>query len=131
MGQTPVYRSWESDQDEFLRSGKTFPINLDKDVINSYINDLLVLKKQGKKVIIIFTPVYKGLEEYKLTDFNPIRSKFKMISKITGFPFLDFTKSIISKNKEYFYNSNHLNYIGSNIFSTSLADSLINNHVIN
>jgi hypothetical protein len=130
-GQTPVYRSWEADQDEFLKSGKSFTIALDEEVINTYINDLLTLKKQGKKVVIVLPPVFKGLEENKITDFKPIRSKFKMVSAQTGIPFLDFTESEISNSKEYFYNSNHLNSVGADIFSAALSDSLILNRIVN
>jgi hypothetical protein len=130
MGQTPVYRAWEADQDKFLKSGKSFTIALDEDVINTYINDLLILKKGGRKVVIILPPVFKGLEENKITDFQPLRSKFKMISYKTGFPFIDFTKSDISSNKEYFYNSNHLNSVGADIFSIALSDSLILNRIV-
>jgi hypothetical protein len=131
MGQTPVYRSWETDHDEFLKSGKSFTIALDEEVINTYINDLLILKKEGRKVVIILPPVFKGLEENKLTDFQPLRSKFKMISYKTGFPFIDFTKSDITSNKEYFYNSNHLNSVGADVFSIALSDSLILNRIVN
>ncbi len=131
LGQTPVYRSWEADQDEFLRSGKSFTIDLDEQVINTYIKDLLALKKQGKNVVIVLPPVFKGLEENKLTDFTPLRTTFKRISAKTGFPFLDFTQVDISKNKVYFYNSNHLNSAGANLFTTRLADSLIVNRSIN
>ena len=130
-GQTPVFRSWEADQDEFLKSGKSFTIALDEEVINTYINDLLTLKKQGKKVVIILPPVFKGLEENKLTDFKPLRSKFKMVSAQTGFPFIDFTESEISNTKEYFYNSNHLNSVGADIFSAALSDSLMLNRIVN
>ncbi len=131
MGQTPVNRSWEADQDEFLKSGKSFTIALNEEVINTYIKDLLILKKQGKKVVIVLPPVFKGLEENKLTDFKPIRSKFKMISAQTGFPFLDFTESEISNSKMYFYNSNHLNSIGADIFSAALSDSLMLHRIVN
>lgn len=131
LGQTPVNRPWEVDQDEFLKSGKSFIIALDEDVINTYIQDLLTLKKQGKKVVIVLSPFFKGLEENKLTDFNPLRTKFKMISAQTGFPFLDFTKSEISNCKKNFYNSNHLNSFGANLFSYALADSLKVNGIVN
>lgn len=131
QGQTPVYRSWEADQDEFLESGKSFTIALDDEVISTYIKDLLSLKKQGKKVVIVFPPVYRGLEKSGLTDFGPIRNKFKMISAQTGFPFIDFTESEMSNDKVYFYNSNHLNSVGADIFSASLSDSLILNRIVN
>lgn len=131
LGYTPVHRTWEVDQDEFLKKRKSFIFPLEEEVINTYINDLLTLKKQGKKVVIVLPPVFDGLEKYYSTDFNPLRSKFKMISAQTGFQFLDFTESEVFKSKKYFYNFNHLNSVGADLFSEVLADSLISRRIVN
>lgn len=81
------------------------------------------MQESGKKVVIVIPPVYKILTE-KLTDFNPLRETFKEISRKTGCVFIDFTSNEICNDKKYFYNGNHMNAIGSNLFSTQLADSL-------
>jgi hypothetical protein len=130
-GYTPVHRTWEVDQDEFLKKRKTFIFPLDEEVIKIYTSYLLKLKKKGLKVVIVLPPVFEGLEKYYSTDFNPLRNKFKMISAQTGFPFIDFTDSEVFKSKKYFYNFNHLNSVGADLFSTVLADSLISKRIVN
>ena len=122
-GYTPVYRSWEIDQDNYLKNTKPFHVPINKEVVEKYLATVNSLQKAGKKVVVVIPPVYKIVTE-KLTDFNPLRETFKEISRKTGCVFIDFTSNVICNDKKYFYNGNHMNAIGSNLFSTQLADSL-------
>ena len=122
-GFRPVYREWEIDQDEILKSMKPFKIKTDPEVVTKYITTINEMKKNNKEIIIVLPPIYFELSQ-RLTDFSPIRQTLDSISKITGARFIDFSSSDICSQKEYFYNTNHLNFHGAQIFTTRLADSL-------
>ncbi|MCA0447483.1 MAG: hypothetical protein LCH54_14775 [Bacteroidetes bacterium] len=123
LGFGPVYRTWEPDQDEFLLKTKYYTINIDSVIVEKYISVILDLKTKGRSVVIILTPIYTEISK-KLTDFNPIRQTLQEISIRTQTPFWDFTSTSICDNKSYFYNSNHLNKTGADLFSLMLADSI-------
>lgn len=123
LGFGPVYRDWEPDQDEALKKAKFFTVQIDSEIVQKYISLVLDLKKNGRSVALILTPIYTEISK-KLTDFNPIRKTLKEISLKTQTPFWDFTSTSICTNKSYFYNSNHLNKTGADLFSRMLADSI-------
>jgi hypothetical protein len=81
------------------------------------------MNKIGKKVVIVLTPMYS--EKLKLvTNIEPLISKLRNIALKTNALFIDFSSSKICDDKNNFYNSNHLNLRGSEMFSNQLADSL-------
>jgi hypothetical protein len=123
-GQIPVYRKWESDQDEILQKMEPFKIQIDQDVVRKYILTISSLKNHNKVVVIVLPPVFSKLTKL-LTDFTPLRNTLDSISKITGARFIDFSSSNMCEQKRFFYNANHLNNMGSEIFTHQLADSLI------
>ena len=122
-GYRPVYRTWESDRDEILKNMKPFSIEIDPDIVDKYITSIRSIEKHNKKVIIVLPPTYFKISKL-LTDFTPIRKTLDSISNITGAKFIDFSSSDICEDKNFFYNSNHLNHIGSEKFTHQLVDSL-------
>ena len=123
LGFTPVFRNWELDQDEAIKKIKPFKIVLDTTVIAEYKKTIKNLKNQHKNVVIVMTPIYSAVSN-TLTDFEPMRKTFKAIAAETECKFLDFSQNKICNDKSFFYNSNHLNNKGADIFSSALADSL-------
>lgn len=122
-GYAPVNRNWEIDADNAIKSVGKFQIQIQKDIVQDYEQNILKMKKMGKKVVIVLTPMYS--KKLKLvTNINPLISKLKNIALKTNSQFIDFSSSKICDDKNYFYNSNHLNLRGSKIFSNQLADSL-------
>ncbi len=122
-GYRPVYRTWESDRDEILRNMKPFSIQIEPDIVSKYIASIRSIEKNNKTVIIVLPPIYFKISK-QLTDFTPLRKTLDSISKITGAKFVDFSSSDIGEDKNFFYNSNHLNHIGSTKFTQQLVDSL-------
>ena len=123
LGFYPVDRNWEADADEAIKNTTAFEIKIDSSIVYNYINSIKNLQKNGKKVIIVLTPMYFKILNTK-TDFTPLRKELTKIAQITGVRFLDFSNCDISNNKNNYYNTNHLNYKGANIFSSVLSDSL-------
>ena len=128
LGYIAIDRAWEADADEAIRSTAPFAIQLDTAIINEYVKTIQSIQKNGKKVIILLTPVYTEMLK-RITDFTPLRKELALISEETGSRFLDFSIGDLCTDKTLFYNSMHLNLKGSSKFSAILADSL--NNIIN
>jgi dimeric dUTPase (all-alpha-NTP-PPase superfamily) len=123
QGFLPKYSNWEADQDAVITNMRAFRITIDKKVVSDYVNTIRMLRRQGRQVVIVLPPVYERLYLEK-TDFNPLRTTLDSVARVTGCTFMDFSVSAISHDKEYFYNTNHLNFKGSHLFSEQLGDSL-------
>jgi len=121
-GYTPIDMNWDAAEEERIKNTEPFHIQPDKEIVQEYTNTVRALQQSGRKVIIMFTPAYKALNQ--LTDLSPMRLELKNIAASTGAKFLDFSNSEFCSQKEYFYNLNHLNVKGSSLFSEILADSL-------
>ena len=128
FGFASVDRNWEADADEAIKNTKFFNILIDSTIEKNYINTIVKLQKNDKKVVIVLTPMYFKILNTK-TNFTPLRNELIKIAKITGVTFLDFSNSKISNDKTNYYNTNHLNHKGANIFSSILSDSI--NSIIN
>ena len=123
QGFVPSYSKWQRGEDAAIDAMKPFKLKIERNVISDYIKMVNDLRKNNKEVVIILPPIYERLYKEK-ADFEPLRQVLDSVSGITGAVFLDFSQSAISRNKGYFYNTNHLNINGSRLFTRELADSL-------
>jgi len=123
LGYTPVNRDWEKDADELFKNRKPFAIGLEPSIISEYIATVRQLEKNGRKVVIVLTPVFTEMLS-KLTNMAPLQRTLAQIADSTGARFLDFSGAGLCSDKKMFYNCNHLNRTGSLAFSYMLADSL-------
>ena len=89
-------------------------------LFNHYLNDL---KRRNIKVIFVYTPEYIEGQKF-VANRESIMALYKKISKKYAIPFLDYSSDSICLNRTYFYNAEHLNLRGSNLFSKKLASDL-------
>lgn len=122
-GFTPVRRNWEVDADRAIKKAGKYSIVIDQEVLKLYIEQIKKLQSKGIRVIIIFTPIFKPALAQAMS-LTPLINAIKEISRKTGVRFLDFSNSSLVDQKTMFYNSNHLNLMGAQLFSKQLGDSI-------
>jgi len=122
-GYFPVDRKWEADADEAIRNTKPFTVQIDDSIVSKYILTIQKLQARGQKVFLVLTPMYNEMFK-RVTDISPVRELMNKIAATTGAVFLDYSHSQICDNKDFFYNSNHLNSMGAKVFSSQLGDTL-------
>lgn len=98
--------------DTLIHVSKTW--DLRNDQINAFKRILSLLKSKGIKVIIVQTPITGGLyNEYNNNDeIDTFFSSFNV-------PYFNFNL-LVELPDEYFYDSNHLNQNGVNLFNNEL-----------
>ena len=80
-------------------------------------------KKNDIKIIFVTSPTYKEYIPYVL-NYTQVIDTITNIANANNIPYLDYTKDTLCNSKEYFYNTNHLNYIGSRLFSIKFANDI-------
>jgi hypothetical protein len=75
--------------------------------------------------MLVFLPMYHESIKY-IRNSDSIISVFRQSAETNNFIFLSYLNDSISLNKEYFYNANHLNIKGAEIFSRKFAGDIIN-----
>lgn len=79
--------------------------------------------QSGVEVILVYAPEYYPVNDY-LKNKAEILAIYQDFADKYGFQFYDFSDHEISHDKRYFYNAEHLNKEGAELFSRQLADLL-------
>ena len=80
-------------------------------------------KRDNIKLIFVYTPEYIEGQKF-VANRTSIFKTFSKYSKKYEIPFYDYSKDSLCLDKKYFYNSNHLNKTGAEIFTNKLIDTL-------
>jgi hypothetical protein len=95
-------------------------INLDTISVKLFDSFLQNSKKLNIKVILVYPPLFIEYQ-YLIINREEIMNLYKQFTKKYDLIFLDYSNDPISYNKSLFYNANHLNAEGSEIFSKKLS----------
>lgn len=91
-------------------------------LFEAYISEC---KQKNIRLILVYPPDY--VEGRRLiTNRDEIMNAYQVVAEKYHVPFLNYSDHTISGNKDYFYNSEHLNKKGAEFFSGILASDLKN-----
>lgn len=91
-----------------------------EELFNSFLSECIM---NNIKVFLVYSPEYiEGQDFFK--NRNKIISIYEEYSKKYNIPFINYSDSLICEEKRYFYNSTHLNRIGSELFTNCLVRDL-------
>lgn len=110
-----------------------YPAEISEEIFNKYLSKFVdmisLLKSRDIDVIVIKTPIPKQFYEM-IPHEQKFDERIKQVLAGKGVLFYDF--SLVSNEKEYFYNSDHLNRTGVlNFFENHLKQVLITKEVLN
>ena len=92
------------------------------EVLQSLIS---VCRQKNVQLLMILAPYAKKHFPAKYIDnFSIIMNKVDSVAKKNNVAFINYTGILIAVDSTYFYNVNHLNIRGANIFSSIVADSI-------
>lgn len=115
-GYRGIEASWNADFENARNEAKEYVISLYKPSIELLRTFLSECKQKNISVMMVYTPMYMSGQKY-IANMNEIITLYENISQEYSIPFIDYSDNEICKHKEYFYNSIHMNIIGSTIFT--------------
>lgn len=96
---------------------------IDKESLKLFEDYLKDTQRRNIKLIFVYTPEYIEGQRF-VANRDKIMNLYKKISVKYKIPLLDYSSDSICFKKEYFYNAEHLNLKGSNLFTKKLATDL-------
>jgi hypothetical protein len=120
-GFEPRVLSWTEDFTRFRMAnpdGVRFPV--EPEAVRDFEELVSVATTRGARVVLVYSPVYyemQNLERGRAELF----AQFEAIANRHGAAVWDYSDSPISRRREYFYNSQHLNAGGAAAFSVELG----------
>jgi len=116
--------SWNGEFDKFKEEHKDgLYIKMDKETMQTFENYVAECKKNNIDLFLVFPPNYYEFNKY-VKNTNEIISFYETIATKYQVPFLDYSKHSMIYKKDYFYDSQHLNKKGEDLFTTILAEDI-------
>lgn len=129
LGFQPRHTPWTGDFEKFKAS---IPEGIKTEMEPQGIRDLTELielcRNQDIRLLLVYSPEYfemQALEKNRLDVF----AKFRELTNRFGVGLWDYSDSIIGLDRGNFYNSQHLNAEGADLFSQDLAERLVQAHL--
>ena len=123
-GFTPQNRAWTDDFDSYRKmhpDGVSFPVE------HSGVDDLTQLIRTCEDnripLIFVYSPEYSEMQ-HMTNNRREIFAEFQKLSTTYQVPVWDFSNWKYDDDRAYFYNSQHLNATGAELFSKDLAARL-------
>ena len=116
-------RTWNKDFENAKKKMKSYEISIDKDLKQRFDNYLKACKANGIEVILVYAPVYIEGQEF-IQNEAVLNQTYKSFAETYNFKFFDFTNDEICYDKAYFYNTRHMNKVGSDLFTKKLASKI-------
>ncbi|GHS97432.1 hypothetical protein FACS189421_04230 [Bacteroidia bacterium] len=121
------YGSESEWDDSFVRYKKKYPdgviIEMNEEIISEMREYISKAEQDSIKIALVFAPQYIEYQQMVLNRQDVI-DFWSNLAKETDVLFLDYTPDSISYDKQYFYNSQHMNKKGAELFSRKLAEDL-------
>ncbi len=113
-------RKWDNSFSDFVKSKKRFQPKLEDEIKKEFEEVVRICREKAIKLYFVYSPEYTKIQEY-FVNRDEVFSYFHHVSGINNIPFLDYSDDPISRDTAYFYNSEHLNRTGAEMFTRKLA----------
>jgi hypothetical protein len=115
---------WNKDFESFKkRFPKGAKYKFDKEVKRQFEEYLAFCQRENIKVILVYAPEYFEVQPYYKNKSELINLCKESVKKYNC-QFLDYSKNSLCYNRDYFYNSQHLNKQGAELFSLDLSKKM-------
>lgn len=118
-------RVWDGTFDEFK---KTYPdgfiLNFNPEIVDLFDTWLAECRAEGVVVFLVYAPEYIEVQSM-MRNRDEMIALYQGLSGKHGFTLLDYSGHPISHEKEYFYNSQHLNRRGAERFTTDMVHRIM------
>lgn len=117
-------KQWDKSFSEFKKmfpSGRKYPINeKSKNLFERYLSSE---SKNNTAIFLVYSPTYFESQKY-VTNKSEIINLYKHYGTNSKIYFLDYSNHYLTKSKDFFYNSQHLNKKGAELFSAIVAKDI-------
>lgn len=114
---------WDGKFEEFIKDHPNgYTCHIDEDSKRYFLKLIKLTRLNNIELILVMSPEYYEIYKYQ-NNRKEVLSFIKNIAKENNIVFLDYgsEKCYLSKCRRYFFNSQHLNKKGANIFSKIVA----------
>jgi hypothetical protein len=124
LGYNPRHLHWSGDFERYKSSiSAGVKIEIQPAAVKLLEDLVQTCQSQGIRVVLVFAPEYFEMQSLTLNRAE-IFSRFQEIADRFKVPFWDYSQSELSRDRDLFYNSQHMNQEGATSFSSDIARRL-------
>ncbi len=116
-------KPWNGDFEVEQKKLKSINFPVDNTSAEDFENFVRNSKRDNINILFVYTPEYFEAQNF-VSNRREIMDFYQDISKKYKIPFLDFSGDVICKSRENFYNAEHLNRKGADLFNAKLCDTI-------
>ncbi len=121
MGQE---RYWDSSFSEMVKSNqKGFDCKIEPKALATMEQYLTMCKENDIQIFLVYPPFYYEANRY-IVNHQLILNKLRELARKYDVPYLDYRNTYLDSSRTYYYNSQHLNKRGSELFTQMLVNDL-------
>jgi len=122
-GYRGMQMEWTADFSNATADMDSIKAGMNPDVREQFHRFLSTCRADGIDVMLVYTPEYIEGQQF-VRNRKEILQIYRRASAEFGVPFLDYSDSDMSTNRDWFYNSMHLNQAGSEAFTRQFAEDI-------
>lgn len=122
-GYMGMERDWNNDLDKAKSKVDYYEIKIDSATVMLFEQFINECNSNGIKLTLVYSPEYVEGQNY-VSNRKEIISKYQYFANKYNLQFIDYSHSKLSMQKQFFYNSQHLNKKGAEIFTNELIGDL-------
>jgi len=112
------------------KAHKEYDLNIFSQGLSTINSIIEYCEKHNIQVYLIWSPSYYESHEYQLTLKKHIDSILKKTSNKKHIKYLNYSKDSLCYDKNYFYNSSHMNKNGATLFSKKVGELIIESNIL-
>jgi len=114
-------KQWDKSFDSFvIENPEGVNIEISAESLKLFKSYVKKARGDGSLLFLVYPPTYKEAQGL-FNNRNSLLETYQRIAERNDLIFLDYSNFFVSGNKDYFYNSQHLNKRGAEIFSRKLS----------
>lgn len=130
QGYHPQFKRWTGDFERFqAANSEGVSYRIDPGGIQALEEIIQLCHSRGIAIVLVFSPEYSEMQALQ-RNRDEILTKLQNISDRTQVPCWDYSRHELSRNRENFYNSQHLNAEGAIHFSKDLGRKIIDSTIL-
>ncbi len=114
---------WNNDLDRAMAIQKTYVQHFDSATISLFDQFLRETRDRKIEIIMVYSPEFIGGQQF-VSNRKQVFAIYDSFARKYQIPFFDYSTDSMSQNKDYFYNSQHLNSNGANIFTRKVIHDI-------
>jgi hypothetical protein len=122
-GYRGMERQWNADFENAMKTMKDYVVRLDTSSIELFEEFILECKELNIELILVYTPEYIEGQKFIKNKKDIVNIFLKLADKYQIL-YLDYSNDKICFNRNYFYNSMHLNGEGADLFTKILVNDI-------